>query len=70
MNRKRVLTKTILIYDWNKVYYLENWSKKTSTWKTDYLFNALAILETDRWIFWLRNGNHNHKITLFGIHSI
>ena len=45
----RVLKKVVLMYNWNKEYYLENWSKrKTSTQKTDCPFDTMVILEVDR----------------------
>ena len=48
MNKKKVLKKAILIYDWSKKYYLGNWYKREiSTWKTNCLFNTLAVLEID-----------------------
>lgn len=69
VSKKRVLRKPVLIYDWNKEYYSEYQSKReTSSQKTDCFFDALAILETDRWIFQLRNGSHNHEVTLSRVH--
>lgn len=71
MNKKGVLRKTVLIYDWNKKYYTKSQNKKEiSTSKTDYFFNTLAILKVDRIIFWLRDKNHNYNVTLLEIYTI
>lgn len=69
VSKKEVLRKPVLICDQSKEYYSEYWSKREiSSWKTDCFFDALAILETDGQIFWLRNGSHNHEVTLSRVH--
>lgn len=62
VSKKGILRKVVLICNRNKEYHSENWSKRNiSTRKTDCLFDDLAILKTNEWIFWLYNGDHNHK---------
>lgn len=49
VNKKRVLKKTVLIYKQNKKNYIKSWNKReTIIQKTDCLFNALAVLLTDK----------------------
>lgn len=59
VSNKRVLRKIILMYDWSKEYNTENWYKReTTTRKIDCLFDLLAVLKANRWIFRLRNSSH------------
>lgn len=49
VSKKEFLKKDILIYNWNKEHITKNWYKKdTTTWKTAFLFNILALLKANR----------------------
>lgn len=60
-----------MIFDRGKEHIDKNGSKKdTTSQKTDCLFNAIAILEQERWSYWLQNGDHNHNPKLVRAHPI
>ncbi len=66
-SKKGIMRKAVLMCDRSKVYTTEHWCKRdTSTRKTDYPFDAVAIIQDGEWRFSLRNGTHNHETTLPG----
>lgn len=45
-SKKGIVYKVVLMYNYNKVYITEYWYKRdTSTCKTDYLFDAIVIIQ-------------------------
>lgn len=59
------MRKAVLIYDRSKEHIDKNRGKRnTTSWKTNCLFNTIAILEEKRWSYQLYNGDHNYDPTL------
>lgn len=70
VSKKRVLKKAVLLYNWSKKYYIKSWKKrKIATQKTDYLFDTLAISQTDKQTLQLYDKSYNYESVLSRTHS-
>ena len=70
ISKKRVLCKAVLMFDGSIEHIDKNRGKKDVTSrKTNCFFDAIAILEDEKWSYLLHNRDYGHDLKSTGLHS-